>query len=1035
MPADRPRCYVARTPRSPPTLDVLSAALALLASRRPVLTRTDPAALWIAASRLVLHMVVRLFAEARVLAPRELHALTGELAAASPERRQSHHTAWPRLIGCCNFLGNVHAPPFTADAPPSDEAVHQILRHLAADTSALTCEHLGVFHEVLLDHTLRADLEPVRRGGARKGAGSFYTRPQLTQPTVRRTLEPLTHHAGRLREPEQLLITSICDPAMGAGNFLLAALRVVTDLVIESLRLHDRLEVEGCHTKIRCDGLPADTSDLAVTVRRAVAERCLYGVDRDPLAAELARHALWLETGDRTLPPACLADKLRCGDALIGAWHSRVQTYPVHAWSRDAPDGVDANFKRHRKRVLVEPAPLLNAPSRDEFDLWCALWFWPAEHLDAAPAALHLDESARAIVGRLRDELRFFHWELEFPEVFAAGGFDAIVGNPPWEIRKPSSQEFFSAIDPEYRALGKQAALARQQALFAADATLGPRWRGYLATHKDAGNFVRHAAHGDDTRPFRHQGTADLSSYKLFVEQAHALLRPGGQLGLVVPSALYTDKGSAPLRRLLLKDCRWRWLYGFENRERVFDIHRSFKFAVVIAGKGGETDEVQAAFMRHDLADWQDAHGALTYPAAQLHALSPQSLAVLEICSERSLEILTGLHTRGVLLGDGDPDGWGLRYSTELHTTNDSHRFIGRERAEADGYRADEYGRWVHPNGDTLLPLYEGRMIGPFDASKKGWVRGKGRTAVWRDILAHGQRPEPQFLTRRADAVVRGPKAAYMRICSATNSRTVISTYLRDTPAGDSVFFFTPADRSVAAALAIVGIFNSFVYDFAVRARVGGLNLSEFLMNETPLIGRAAFERAGLTPILLRLACSSPWFAPEWLALGRRGEPCGISGLPAPERLRLRCVLDAVIAALYGLDIADLRWILRDCDHPRERLADPKFCRDLDPKGFWRVDRGLDPELRHSVLTLVAFDELQRFASIDAFLAAHAGAGWRLPATLRLADHDLGRDDRARAPQPVAVRLGPCGPAETVEGSWAACERHARTIADRPAGP
>jgi hypothetical protein len=92
------------------------------------------------------------------------------------------------------------------------------------------------------------------------------------------------------------------------------------------------------------------------------------------------------------------------------------------------------------------------------------------------PRTLHADEPARAIVRRLRDELRFFHWELEYPEVFAAGGFDAIVGNPPWEIRKPSSQEFFSAVDPAYRALGKQAALARQQALFADDPALEPRW-------------------------------------------------------------------------------------------------------------------------------------------------------------------------------------------------------------------------------------------------------------------------------------------------------------------------------------------------------------------------------------------------------------------------------------------------------------------------------------------------------------------------------------------------------------------------------
>ena len=102
---------------------------------------------------------------------------------------------------------------------------------------------------------------------------------------------------------------------------------------------------------------------------------------------------------------------------------------------------------------------------------------------------------------------------------------------------------------------------------------------------------------------FRNQGSADLNSYKLFVEQAHALLKSGGQLGLLTPSGLYTDKGAADLRRMLLERCTWRWLYGFENRNRIFDIHRSFKFCVTIAQKSGKTEALQAAFMRHELED------------------------------------------------------------------------------------------------------------------------------------------------------------------------------------------------------------------------------------------------------------------------------------------------------------------------------------------------------------------------------------------------------------------------------------------------
>jgi len=166
------------------------------------------------------------------------------------------------------------------------------------------------------------------------------------------------------------------------------------------------------------------------------------------------------------------------------------------------------------------------------------------------------------------------------------------------------------------------------------------------------------------------------------------------------------------------------------------------------------------------------------------------------------------------------------------------------------------------------------------------------------------------------------------------------------------------------------------------------------------------------------------------------------------ERLRLSCMLDAVVAAHYGLDRDDFAWILKDCDHPNAHLSDKAFCRQLDAKGFWRVDKAEDPELRHTVLSLAAFDDLQaaittaggdRDAGIQAFCDQHDGDGWMLPETLCLTDLGLTRtvnvgdyDARARTPQPVRSRMGErfldWQLAQTPDESWAECERHAKAI-------
>ena len=579
----------------------------------------------------------------------------------------------------------------------------------------------------------------------------------------------------------------------------------------------------------------------------------------------------------------------------------------LHALPPHDPDGV---AELYRERVLGSPSL---AALREAFDAWCALWFWPADRLDLAPLPSTFDRlapEARAVVAEVAARERFFHWELEFPDVFArpGSGFDAILGNPPWDTVQPNSKEFFSALDPLYRAYGKQEALKRQKEIFEANAADEEAWLGYNGRFKAFASFAANAAapfgdpaegegvslhrspsrsaerHGewrsrrgkvkgyaDREHPFRQQGEGKPYTYKLFLEEAHALLRPGGRLGFLVPSGLYTDKGSIALRRLFVERCRWEWLFGFENREAIFDIHRSFKFGPVILEKGGSTTEIRTAFMRHALEDWEDAESrAIPYSRERVSRFSPKTLALLEIRHPRDLEVLEKIYAGSVLLGDDSTDGWGIKYAQgDFNMTSDSHLFAPRPEWEAKGYRPDEYGRWIGPEGDVALPLYQGVMIGSLESNRARWIRGAGVRAEWEKGLLPGCAFEPQYLILHERVVLERPSALRTRIlirniARTTDERTLIGSPATAFPAGHSLAALSFENSDDLRAWSLSGVLGSFPFDWLLRQRLGGTNLSKEFLEEVAV---APPRDAGSIPgVVLPLAGTSAAFAQDWIS-------------------------------------------------------------------------------------------------------------------------------------------------------------------------
>ena len=350
---------------------------------------------------------------------------------------------------------------------------------------------------------------------------------------------------------------------------------------------------------------------------------------------------------------------------------------------------------------------------------------------------------------------------------------------------------------------------------------------------------------------------------------------------------------------------------------------------------------------------------------------------------------------------------------------------------------------WVREDDvqDVALPLYQGIMIQPFVPSARGWISGTGLRAKWDYSSLGNLRWNPQYLMASSDVRRRKQstcdlKIGFRDVSRDSDVRSFMGAVLPGFPCGNSapILFRDSASNGVEPLL--TGFLNSFVFDWQIRRRGGAAHLNWYMLADMALpLYRFTPEAGAVARFVSRLNLHFPTYAPVAVVNGLDG----FGALNTGERSRLRAVVDAITAVIYGCGRDELAHILQDVDLDSAALGSGN--RSLDVRGFWRVDRDRDPELRHTVLTLVAFADLEseiqavggdREKGIEAFLAQNHNEGWMLPETLRLADYGLGHDERARHPQPVASRLGPrfydWQLVQSADESWRECHLHARNL-------
>ena len=890
---------------------------------------------------------------------------------------------------------------------------------------AMETEELGSVYESLLElqpqlgddgkTLIFASEAAEQKGNQRKTTGSYYTPDSLVQALLDTALDPvLDKTEAEADDPAKALLKlSVIDPACGSGHFLLAAAR----------RIATRL------ARIRADGTPS-LADFRHALRD-VARSCLHGVDRNPMAVELTKVALWIETVDPGLPLGFFDAQIRCGDALLGVFDLKVlqDGIPDAAYKpltgddkdtaryylqanraatsgqggfdfgtgqvampemkplaldfsgfRDLPeDTVEqigakaARFKELRKgQAFVRATAAAN--------LYVAAFLLPK--VGGAPAGA----SARTVPtteelwlalnqGKIRQAMmdapkaarraRAFHWPLEFPDVMQRGGFDVVLGNPPWEVMQLSEKEYFASKHPEIAALAGASRKKAIDNLRKENPAAYAEFESALRESEAGNEFARASGRFDLT------ARGKVNTYALFAEHFANLVRT--RAGVIVPTGIATDATTAPFFSALVKNKRLAKLVDFENRAGLFaSIDSRMKFSLLTLGRNEPLAEF--AFFLTDPSQLLEPERNFTMSAEEIALINPNSGTAPVFRARYDAELTAKIFRAApVLIREGEErlgNPWGLEFRQGLfNMTSDSEFFRTSAQLQTDGLGRDGMD-WVRPNGGPktirYVPLYEAKMISFFDHRFAGYAaRGDDRGYRVLPETTPEEHADPHFEVepfywvaqsdleeRLADRTKSLWLLGWKDVTSATNERTAIFSIIPKVAVGHTL----PLMFTTQGADRLTGLYanlNALVTDYTARNSVAGLHLTYGYLKQFPVFAPDFYTNPRLgfiTPKVLELTYTSHSLAPFARDLGHDGPPFAWD---EARRASLRADLDAFYARAYGLTRDELRYILDPAD-----VKGPDY-----PSETFRVLK--EKEIRHHGeyrtrrLVLAAWDRME----------------------------------------------------------------------------
>lgn len=593
------------------------------------------------------------------------------------------------------------------------------------------------------------------KGSARKLTGSYYTPPPLVGELIRSTLDPVIMDVLETRpeDPRKALLNlKVIDPACGSGHFLLAAARRIA-------------------AEIACLEAGVGTPDEGTRrhALREVVRHCIYGVDRNPLAVDLCKIALWIETVDPGKPLTFLDSHILLGDSLIGMLNPDILTkvIPDDAYKSLTSD-TEAVCKdlrqrnRHRGQgdLLDRDAVIKVAVSSLDFDampeetledverkrtiwndarqnearthatlradLFVGAYFAQktANDFDIIPVTddiFRLDRQhpqrpgVDAFVRQLAKTHRFHHWPIAFAEIIEDGGFDVVLGNPPWEVSQLNEEEFFATKSPRIADLAGE---ARKQAIIQLKIDDYQLWSDYQLARRDyeaRNNFCRNGLR------FTLSTFGKLNSYALFAETFLHLLNPRGRAGLIVPTGIATDDSTKKFFNHIVSNERLVSLFDFENREAVFPgVHRSYKFCLLtLSGEECPVSQAEFAFFLHQVEQLKDRERRFTLSANDFSVFNPNTHTCPIFRTRRDMEIARKMWQKAGILWkerrgtQSEENPWGISFMQMFNMTSDSGLFRTREQLTEAGWMLE--GNVFVRGEDRYLPLYEAKLFHQYD--------------------------------------------------------------------------------------------------------------------------------------------------------------------------------------------------------------------------------------------------------------------------------------------------------------------------------